>query len=490
MRPQTESGRPLSGVVRPTTQATQGGSIEKALRTARTAQTARPVSAASGRHVRLVTASMVSEPDGPFINIARINMDNYAKKPALARHLFEYIFHEASDVKRALELASAATQVASFSDWWWKFQLGRCYERLGLIRDAEQQFRSSIKTSPMIREPFFSADSLASLVASIFFLSYHNLDLFFIQIDLWTYLHLGRLYVRLDQPLVAIDVHEQGLKTFPGEVKLMLAIARVGHNGRRNDQHIRTYLHLGRVYVRLDQPLVAIDVYEQGLKTFPGEVKLMLAIARIHEALGQQVNAVKMYRSVVASDAMNIEAIACIGLNHFYSDQPELALRFYRYPSLPCLTNFCKNQRPANGVFFSHAFSFRRLLQMGLHSPEVFANIGLCCFYAQQYDLTLSCFERALGLAEDPTIAADIWYNLGHIGIGLGDSGLAHQCFCLALAHNAGHGEACNNLGILELRKGNEETAKAFFQTAATISSHLFEPFYNFASLAEKVLGL
>ena len=42
-----------------------------------------------------------------------------------------------------------------------------------------------------------------------------------------------------------------------------------------------TYLHLGRVYVRLDQPLMAIDVYEQGLKTFPGEVKLMLAIARL-----------------------------------------------------------------------------------------------------------------------------------------------------------------------------------------------------------------
>ena len=99
-RPQTESGRPLSGVVRPATQATQGGNIEKALRTARTAQTARPVSAASGRHVRLGTASMVSEPEGPFINIARINMDNYAKKPALARHLFEYIFHEANDVKR------------------------------------------------------------------------------------------------------------------------------------------------------------------------------------------------------------------------------------------------------------------------------------------------------------------------------------------------------------------------------------------------------
>jgi hypothetical protein len=29
-------------------------------------------------------------------------------------------------------------------------------------------------------------------------------------------------------------------------------------------------------------------------------------------------------------DAINVEAIACIGMNHFYADQPELSLRFYR----------------------------------------------------------------------------------------------------------------------------------------------------------------
>ncbi len=29
-------------------------------------------------------------------------------------------------------------------------------------------------------------------------------------------------------------------------------------------------------------------------------------------------------------DASNVEAIACIAADHFYSDQPELALRYYR----------------------------------------------------------------------------------------------------------------------------------------------------------------
>lgn len=59
--------------------------MEQALRTPRTASTARPVSAASGRFVRLGTASMLSQPDGPFINLARLNFDKYAGKQPFGR---------------------------------------------------------------------------------------------------------------------------------------------------------------------------------------------------------------------------------------------------------------------------------------------------------------------------------------------------------------------------------------------------------------------
>lgn len=75
----------------------------------------------------------------------------------------------------------------------------------------------------------------------------------------------------------------------------------------------------------------------------------------------------------------NIEAIASLGSHHFYNDQPEVALKFYR-----------------------------RLLQMGLQSTELWNNIGLCCFYASQYDMTLDCFQRALAAADDDNMA-DIW---------------------------------------------------------------------------------
>ena len=61
-------------------------------------------------------------------------------------------------------------------------------------------------------------------------------------------------------------------------------------------------------------------------------------------------------------------------------------------------------------------FVSSRLLQMGVYNAELFTNLGLCCFFAQQYDMTLNCFERALALASDENMA-DVWYNIGHVAV-------------------------------------------------------------------------
>jgi len=42
---------------------------------------------------------MLSTPDGPFINLARLDMSKYAAKPTLAKALFEYIFHHENDIR-------------------------------------------------------------------------------------------------------------------------------------------------------------------------------------------------------------------------------------------------------------------------------------------------------------------------------------------------------------------------------------------------------
>uniref|UniRef100_A0A673BFD6 Tetratricopeptide repeat domain 8 n=1 Tax=Sphaeramia orbicularis TaxID=375764 RepID=A0A673BFD6_9TELE len=338
--PMTQSGRPITGFVRPSTQSGRPGTMEQAIKTPRTASTARPVTGATGRFIRLGTASMLTNPDGPFINLSRLNLAKYSQKPHLSRTLFEYIFHHENDIKNALDLAAQATEHAQFKDWWWKVQLGKCYYRLGLYREAEKQFRSALN----------------------------------------------------------------------------------------HQEVVDTYLYLAKVYQRLDQPITALNLFKQGLDHFPGEVTLLTGIARIHEEMNNITSATEYYKDVLKQDNTHVEAIACIGSNHFYTDQPEIALRFYR-----------------------------RLLQMGVYNCQLYNNLGLCCFYAQQYDMTLSSFERALALVASDEEQADVWYNIGHVAVGIGDLTLAYQCFKLALAFNNDHAEAYNNLAVLELRKGRVE---------------------------------
>ena len=131
--------------------------------------------------------------------------------------------------------------------------------------------------------------------------------------------------------------------------------------------------------------------------------------------------------------------------------------------------------------------------------------------------MTLTCFQRALTIAEDETLAevgclacyllliyqSQVWYNVGHLSLGIGDVNLAYQCFRLALTANNDHAESYNNIGnvshlhtqhhymhiftgVLEMRKGHVDQARAFFQTAASLAPHMFECHYNYSTLSEK----
>lgn len=56
------------------------------------------------------------------------------------------------------------------------------------------------------------------------------------------------------------------------------------------------FLYLGKVYVRLDQPLTAIETYKQGLEKFPGETSLLTSIARIYEVCHNTLVSINKYK--------------------------------------------------------------------------------------------------------------------------------------------------------------------------------------------------
>ncbi|GLC45301.1 hypothetical protein PLESTB_000307000 [Pleodorina starrii] len=405
VRPMTGSGRPLTGFARPgtgsrpTTSASgRAGtaSLQQALRTAKPG-TARPVTT-SGRFVRLGTASLASEPGGPFIAVDRLDLRKYAARPLLARVLCDYLIYTEHNMKRALELCALATQVAEYQDWWWKARLGKCYYQLGLLRDAERQFKSALGQGQ-------AASSGAGGSAA-------------------------------------------------GAAALGLGPTANGLNG--GAVMISCVLELCKIYLRMDQPNTALEHYTSALGAHPGDSSLLLGVARVYDALGDADKAVSFHKNVLFHDASNVEAIACLAAHHFYTDQPEIALRYYR-----------------------------RLLQMGVNNSELWNNLGLCCFYASQYDMCLGCFDRALTLADDNALP-DVWYNIGQTAVGIGDLALAHQAFKIAISLNPNHAEALNNLGVLEYRKGNDESAAALFRSGQREGNHVFEVFFNGALLAFK----
>ncbi|KAL3105612.1 hypothetical protein niasHT_021715 [Heterodera trifolii] len=71
----------------------------------------------------------------------------------------------------------------------------------------------------------------------------------------------------------------------------------------------------------------------------------------------------------------------------FYEGRPEIALKFYR-----------------------------RILQMGVNSAELYTNLAMCCFYCQQFDLACGCLQQAHSVA-DQQVQADLWYNTAHFAM-------------------------------------------------------------------------
>lgn len=133
------------------------------------------------------------------------------------------------------------------------------------------------------------------------------------EISWWWSTQTGRCYIALGNPRSAEKYLRQSLSQFP---------------------HVETALLLARVYVKLDQPLAAIDILSGALEKFPDEMSLLIQQARILELMGNLQTSVRMYRHIAQIEPINTEALACIAVHHFYNSQPEMALLYYRYSFL------------------------------------------------------------------------------------------------------------------------------------------------------------
>jgi tetratricopeptide repeat protein 8 len=261
VRPMSNSGRPISGYLRPGTNRMATGSSRGQLTTAMKANrpgSSRPVTS-GGRMLRIGTASM-AQTGGQFIQADKLNARNTAKK-YVAKAVVDYLIYVEGNYRKALDISAEATVLCNYDDWWWKERIAKCYLKLGMIKEAERQLQSSLNSQDMVV----------------------------------------------------------------------------------------THLELAKVYTRKDQATKTLEIYQKGLETHPFEVHLFTGISRAYESINDPLNSNKLCKVVLNFDNTNVESIATLASYHFYSNQPEIALRFYR-----------------------------RLIQCGVNNAELWNNVGLC----------------------------------------------------------------------------------------------------------------
>lgn len=153
-RPMSSSGRPMTGFSRPgTSSRPDSASLRRGGTASGGASTAR-LTTALGRQLRLGTAAaMLSSsggPGGPLIDVSKLDVRKAVARPAIAKALMLYLLYIESNANKAVELGSAATVAAKYSDPWWKEALGVAYLMLELPRDAEKQLQSAYRQQEMI----------------------------------------------------------------------------------------------------------------------------------------------------------------------------------------------------------------------------------------------------------------------------------------------------------------------------------------------------
>ncbi|OHT05808.1 TPR Domain containing protein [Tritrichomonas foetus] len=220
-RPISTNGRPVSGYTHSST--SRGPS-----------RSGTPTTSATSRFSRLATASLAFSGDEP--DVTSMNVAKFSRNPFLSRILVDYLIHRLRDPIRAVTLAADCTKVHGFDDWWWKNRLGRSYYLLGLFPEAEQQFRSSLTTSPNIESR----------------------------------LELSKLYVRIDQPVKAMAELDNGLEQFPREYRFMLSQARLSDqlgNTIKAREIWRNVLKIDQASIEAIANLGAVTYYEDQPET-------------------------------------------------------------------------------------------------------------------------------------------------------------------------------------------------------------------------------
>ena len=298
------------------------------------------------------TYQLAQRGEASRLGLPQSYIDSLQKDPLL-KHSFnvgqryekEYEFEEAiSEYKKCLEHPNA-TAIDKTSA---HFLIGNCYYFLGKLKEAEDEYNKSLRTSKNIKD---NTDRLMGNSA--------------IQID------IGNIYMRLSQPKKALGYCEKALKNYreigfkQGEAIILNNIGNIytqlGQLQEALNYHQQTlrihremgFQHgeattlgnIGVIYSLLDQPQEALSYYMDALEIYrkidykiyyPQDIatnlfnigSAYLNLGQPKEALGYFQDALEIYEEIGYQEGKAV-ALSNIGDVYQCLEQPQEALFYY-----------------------------------------------------------------------------------------------------------------------------------------------------------------
>ena len=244
IKPSGNNGRPISGVVRPGTNSRVGTSSGNIIRQQTGRVGTSRATTSGGRYLRIATASLQSLNSNFSLDTRDINPKTLVLKKSLAKAVADYLFFVEKNFKLLLEISSEATVVSNYNDWYWKYNLGKVYYKLGLLNESEKQLISALKLNSTY--PYLS-------------------------------LQLSHVYQKMDQPAKALDCLTTAVKLNPGEIYYKIYQARIYELLNNYDSSINLYKEvllldncnfeaiacIGSNHFYKDMPEIALNFYKR-----------------------------------------------------------------------------------------------------------------------------------------------------------------------------------------------------------------------------------